>query len=103
MDGSWSAVKNTRQHCYESARPSSYLAGDTTANRFQVLGLMEGESQCIPSKTPIPDTLVDNTTYIPVLNKLKKVKKQEHVLQVGSINAQTEGRCQRIILFKWLK
>lgn len=65
-------VKNKRQLCYESARPSSCFAGVTTANRFQVLGLMEGETQCIPSKTPISDTLVDNTTYIPVLSKLKK-------------------------------
>lgn len=103
MDGSWSAVQNKRQHSYESARPSSDFAGVTTANRLQVLGLMEGETQCIPSKTHITDTLVDNKTYIPVLNKLKKIKKQEHVLQVGLINAQTEGRCQRIILLKWLK
>lgn len=35
---------------------------------------MEGETQCKPSKTPISDTLVDNTTYIPVLNELKKIK-----------------------------
>lgn len=73
MDGSWSTVKNKRQHCYESARPSSDFAGVTTANRFQVLGLMKGETQCIPSKTHILDTLVDNTTYIPVLNKLNKI------------------------------
>lgn len=32
--GSYSAVLNKRQHCYQIAKQGAYFAGCTTANRF---------------------------------------------------------------------